>query len=332
MNPYLSINFSASLFFFIGLIVPSTSQASALVSSATDTFFLSILIASLSLIVLFTCKKNRRLKQALYFSQREEQKIRTDYHWLTESQKVGSVATWEHDLTTGETSWNEHCFRFLGFEPDEIVPNRHLFMALVHPDDRRTIGEKLDGLLMHKQKDRFVHRIFKKDGTLVYLEQVGKVVLADDGQPMRLIGVSTDVTARKTTEIQLLEEQKTMKLILENSPTGIWLQDKNGKLLFVNSAFCQLTGVDEQTFLAVDHYYEIFPEEIAENCMLSDAACMLQNEPHRSRETVICSDGRVHHLDITKIRIRDHNDEIKGLIGMSVDVTDYPPNISMSGS
>lgn len=113
-----------------------------------------------------------------------------------------------------------------------------------------------------------------------------------------------------------------LRLILDHVPFGIWLQNAQGRMEFVNRWYCEAVGVSEETFLGVAHYRELYPPEIAESCMLSDAEAMGHNGPCKSQETVLFTDGKEHVLEITKLRILNAAGEIDGLLGIAEDMTE----------
>ncbi len=117
-------------------------------------------------------------------------------------------------------------------------------------------------------------------------------------------------------------EQLSFRAILDTAPIGIWSQDEFGKLQFVNRAFCDAVGITEQQFLAVDHYEVLYPETIAQACMTSDRECLVQSAPHVSYETIPFVDGKEHELMIIKTRVTNARGEVKGLIGLSLDMSE----------
>jgi len=110
--------------------------------------------------------------------------------------------------------------------------------------------------------------------------------------------------------------------ILDNAPLGIWLLGLDGRLRFVNKTFCEAVGISEHDFLSVPHYAELYPKEMAANCMRTDKECLQQEQPHISVEYVPFMDGQIHVLEITKVKLRDSNGSVQGIIGLAMDVTE----------
>jgi len=130
------------------------------------------------------------------------------------------------------------------------------------------------------------------------------------------------VQEERAREIMAPNERLTFRTILDTAPIGIWSQDATGRLQFVNKAFCDAIGISEERFLSVPHYESLYPPEVAQSCMCSDAAALEQGEPHLSYEKIPFTDGRVHDVLIVKTRVEDESHGVMGLVGISLDMTE----------
>lgn len=117
-------------------------------------------------------------------------------------------------------------------------------------------------------------------------------------------------------------EKMLFQAILDNAPLGIWFLGVDGRLQFVNNTFCNAVGISEERFLAAKHYVDVLPPEISASCLRSDEECMAQSGPHLSRERLPFMDGKVHLLEITKVKVRNKDGQPMGLIGLAADITD----------
>lgn len=131
-----------------------------------------------------------------------------------------------------------------------------------------------------------------------------------------------DVTDRRAAEDGLRSEQARLRMILDHAPIGIWLLHVDGRLRFVNRAFCQAVGIPEERFLAAPHYSDLFDEETAATCRASDEAAYASCGPVQSRERILFADGIRHELETTKIRLAGEDGRAAGLIGLSLDLTE----------
>ncbi|GGE83060.1 sensor domain-containing diguanylate cyclase [Pseudoalteromonas gelatinilytica] len=115
-----------------------------------------------------------------------------------------NIGTWEWNVQTGETRFNERWAQILGYTLDEISPiNIDTWLNLAHPDDlaesERLLNEHFKG------RSPFYHceaRMKHKDGRWVWVRDHGRVVTRNqDGSPEWIVGSHMDITQEKTEQI-----------------------------------------------------------------------------------------------------------------------------------
>ena len=120
----------------------------------------------------------------------------------------------------------------------------------------------------------------------------------------------------------ILQSKLELQTILDHAPVGIWFVDTDSNYCFVNKTFCDAAGATESEFLNADHLADILGEKTAANCLASDKACLEQDEPHLSRETLTFADGKKHLMEITKVKTMDEAGRVTGAIGLALDITE----------
>ncbi len=83
--------------------------------------------------------------------------------------------------------------KLTGYTPEDHYANPNLGFELVHPDDR----EKLRDLLEHVDGSPLVLRWIKKNGEVVWAEQLNVPVYDNDGRLIAIEGIARDVTERQ---------------------------------------------------------------------------------------------------------------------------------------
>lgn len=108
--------------------------------------------------------------------------------------------TWEWNVQTGETKFNEQWASIIGYRLAELEPTSiETWARLTHPDDLRDsnvlIQRHLNGELDHYE---CAARMQHKDGHWVWVWDRGKVaVWDDDGSPLLMYGTHQDITREK---------------------------------------------------------------------------------------------------------------------------------------
>ncbi|MBR1188756.1 PAS domain-containing protein [Bradyrhizobium sp. AUGA SZCCT0240] len=142
---------------------------------------------------------------------------------LTESENLlqtalnaGHLGALELHLPEYKLEASETCARFFGRKPGESFTFQDL-SAAVHPDDRERRLEAIDHAIKTGGDYRIEYRIIWRDGSLHWVDTRARAVRRPDGSIKSLVGVCSDITARKTAEIErekLMEQLATERTAL----------------------------------------------------------------------------------------------------------------------
>lgn len=134
----------------------------------------------------------------------------------------------------------------LGYGQDEVAGMKDELLArLLHPDDAPRSSERYGALSadVSDSVPEIEYRVRRKDGSWVWLLSRERVFTRDEhGKPQQILGVATDITARKHFEEQLLASEERFRGIFENAPTGISISGIDGRLLQCNPAYENILG------------------------------------------------------------------------------------------
>ena len=78
------------------------------------------------------------------------------------------------------------------------------FLQRLHPDDREDVRQTLANALRAHGRYEKEYRVLLPDGQVRWVASVGGVNPSEDGKPLRVHGVSMDITARKQMEAEVL--------------------------------------------------------------------------------------------------------------------------------
>lgn len=265
---------------------------------------------------------NSKLRREIEERKQAEKRLRHSEQALRNSQTITHIGNYQWTVANNQTVWSDELYRIVGRAPEEFTPDYDSYLSCIHPDDRDNFRTLTTRAMENTEPYSGEYRIQRPDGSVRHVNEKGRVYLDKSGKVAKLVGVIHDITESKLRDLELEEKQQSLQIILDNAPIGIWLQDCHGKLRFVNRAFCEAIGISEQQFLSVNHYSEIYPEEISARCMKSDQEAFENSGPQTSYEQLVFVDGKPHDLEILKVRLNNESGEACGLIGLSLDVTE----------
>ncbi len=152
---------------------------------------------------------------------RAEEKLNIERKRLASIIHGTNVGSWEWNVQTGETVFNERWAQIVGHTLAELSPvSIQTWRSMCHPDDLKHSEELLEQHFSGRLDTYDCEcRMRHKDGSWVWVHDRGRVVeWTDDGRPLLMTGTHSDITARRQAEEKLqdaLEEAEKLNLYLE---------------------------------------------------------------------------------------------------------------------
>jgi PAS domain S-box-containing protein len=130
-------------------------------------------------------------------------------------------------------------YELTGYFPGEVVPNLDFVKSTVHPEDWSRAIQNNMAYLQQKGGNEvceFDYRLITRWGEIKWMECRARVVEWDQqGAPLRMVGVITDIGARKLAEKALQESEAFAKGVLNSVASHIAVVDRNGFILAINA-------------------------------------------------------------------------------------------------
>lgn len=127
-----------------------------------------------------------------------------------------------------------------GYKPEELIDNKVIaYGELVHPEDKTKIRQQIMEAVETRKAFQLVYRIKTAGGYTRWVWERGVGIFSEtEDELIALEGFITDITEQKAVEEQLYLQSTA----LEAAANAIVITDKEGVVLWANSAFSQLTG------------------------------------------------------------------------------------------
>jgi len=167
---------------------------------------------------------------------------------IDEVQEISGIGYWEYDLVEGKLHWSRQVYEIYGVHPSEFTPSEENFYDFVHPDDKSLVYDAYYKTLAEQNSFRIQHRVIV-NGEVRYVIQRCESIFDKDGTPLRSIGSVQDVTETIEAQRQLEASQKKFMAISNQATEGITIADLEGNYVFVNPAFCRMSGYTEEELL-----------------------------------------------------------------------------------
>ncbi len=135
-----------------------------------------------------------------------------------------------------------------------------------------------------------------------------------------LASSAVDITERKHVEEALRESERRLREVIDGSPSPIFLKDRNGKFITINTALEKMLGIKRDELKGKTDY-DIATKEMADYWRSHDEQVITTGLPVRIEEIADLPDG--HHVFLTyKFPLANSLGELYGVCGISHDITD----------
>ena len=236
------------------------------------------------------------------------------------------AGTWEWNLQTGDTVFNERWAEMAGYRLDELAPTSiATWNRLVHPDDLERssalVTQHLSGGIPYYECEvRMRHR----DGHWIWVLDRGKVASwSPDGSPLLMSGTHQDITARKEAEEQARETELLLRSSIETIREGFVIYDPDDRLSYCNEEYRDLYRLSAPV-IAPGRTFEEIIRYGAERGQYQDAVGREEEwiaerlAAHRS-----CHRELVQKLDDGRwLKVREQRTPTGYTVGFRVDVTE----------
>ena len=208
-----------------------------------------------------------RLAVASVASDRAAAGLQADAAALRDSERRMALAIagsgtgiWDRNVQTGEIHYSPGWKAILGYAEAEVGNSIGDSYQRIHPDDLAYVRASIQAHFRGETDSYAVeHRIRCKDGSYKWISSRGKVVSRDRaGQPLRMIGTTTDITTMHALS-ERLQQSVDLLTNLTNEVPGLVFQYRrwpSGESLFSYAS----AGIED--------IYELIPAQVA----CSDAA------------------------------------------------------------
>ena len=227
------------------------------------------------------------------------------------------IGTWQWNVQTGETIFNQKWADIIGYTIEELGPTDiNTWIKYSHPDDLKISSQKLDAHFKGLTKTYECEcRMKHRNGKWIWILDRGKVITySHDGKPEWMSGSHQDITNKKA----VIEQYK---IFIQDAPSAIAMFDKELKYIAASRKWLtdyEIT-VNEKQLIGQSHY-EIFPE-ITEDWKQIHKACLNGNKKKSDGEPFIRKDGTIQWLKWDVSPWFDDDNKVGGLIMSSEDIT-----------
>ena len=237
---------------------------------------------------------------------------------------------WDWDVATDSMFHSDRYRELFGFGPGEEPASHDAWLSCIHPEDqamvRQKLADHLQGLSPYFEVE---YRCRDKDGQYKWIQDRGRAHWDAQGQPIRMVGSSTDITDRKQMEEKLI--YYSMRDALTGLYNRAYFQEElrrlnDGRYAPIAVIVCDVDGLklynDSFGHLLGDKLIKKAAELLAKTFRAGDVVARIGGDefvvllPHVARETV---EKAITRLQASIVESNAQTDEF--LLSMSIGMS-----------
>jgi len=272
--------------------------------------------------------------------------LRTEKERLKLAFEAGRMFTLDWEAATGQLVWSETLEQIQGLPRGSFIGTIQSFRDLIHPDDRQAVESTIVRSFERRSEFEVEFRYLLPTAQVHWMSARGQVFCDEAGRPVRVIGVGMDVTERKRSEERIVALQhdlenriRELETLQDLLPVGVAIaEDPLCRSMRANRSLLELLGSPPgaNVSLTADarerpgwRVYRDGRELSALELPLQK--CAARGIAVRDEECdLVWSDGRLVHLLISANPLRDDAGELKGCVGVHIDITERRRNEQVS--
>lgn len=200
--------------------------------------------------------KNLLLKVKIEEQEKVTILLRQSEEALKTTQMIAGLGHYVLDLFTGLCYSSEVLDSIMGID-ENFIRSVDGWIEIIHQDHREMMRAHFqDDVLGALEKFDKKYKIIKQtDQTEIWEHGKGELILNSEGQPIKMIGTITDITARKQAEEALMESEEKLSTLFKSMTEMVVLHqlifDSKGnsinyRIFECNEAFTEITGIKRE--------------------------------------------------------------------------------------
>src|SRR5438876_4445364 len=303
-------------------VVGATAQAMAITwgiisMPMTVSLFYQGIVAAMAYELSYDVLRAARITQRLQASEAE---LRETHQRMDLATSAAELGIWVWDIVRDEIWISEKGRALFGFAPSEKL-DIDRFRNAIHPDDRDSLRQAVQNSLNTGMEYEAEHRVLLPNGQVRWLGERGSVEFNREGKPVRMRGVSRDVTRRKLGEEALLESEVRFRTMANTAPVLIWMSGLDKLCTFFNKSWLEFTGRTIEQEMGNGWSEGVHPDDF-QSCLKTYAEAFDARQPFVMRYRLRRHDGEYRWVSDSGVPRYDAQKNFAGYIGSCMDITE----------
>jgi PAS domain S-box-containing protein len=249
---------------------------------------------------------------------REQQALQDSERRYAALAQISPVGIFRCDANGQCRYVNDRWCQMAGLTPEAALGMG--WLQAIHPDDRERIEAEWRQAVQGRTF-RSEYRFLRDDGGITWVMGQAAPETTEQGQILGFVGGVTDITNLKSAEAALLESEHRYATLAQTSPVGIFRCDLEGRCLYVNQRWSEITGISYQQALGNAWEASVHADDY-ERVQAEGKQAAAARTSFRSEFRFQRPNGTVRWVFGQAVLETGIHDEPIGFVGTVTDITD----------
>ncbi|MES2180844.1 MAG: PAS domain-containing protein [Pseudomonadota bacterium] len=235
------------------------------------------------------------------------------------AQDMARIVTWEWSVLTDELTASSNSEQIFGQNIEGVRSNLLPFEKL----NIEALVAKFTSSELAQEWDFHLPAANSKDEC--WFVSRGRLLFDAQERPLKMIGVSIDITQRKHMREALEKSEYVMRKVIETIPVGLWIADQNGRIAMANPEAERIWGgtklVELEQYGEYKGWWEGTGKAIGSEGWTLARAVKHGEVSHGEIVNIEAFDGEQRTIIMSAIPLLDEHNLIIGAIEVNQDIT-----------
>jgi PAS domain S-box-containing protein len=252
---------------------------------------------------------------------RAEEALRESEDRISLAANTAGLGLWVWDAKRDESWVTREGRKMFGWGESEPVTLER-FIHTLHPDDREPTREAMRRSLQNQGDYVAEYRIVLNGGAIRWITTRGRIEFDGNRNPVRMRGVSIDVSERKRAEETLEKQRAFLRQVIDIDPNFIFAKDREGRFTLVNQAVADAYGTTVENLIGkTDADFNPNSEEVEFFHRMDLEVMDTLKQRFIPEERLTDAGGKARWLQTVKRPIVDKDGSATQVLGASTDIT-----------
>ncbi|WP_353932157.1 PAS domain S-box protein [Okeanomitos corallinicola TIOX110] len=168
-----------------------------------------------------------------------EQSFRESESRLNIAIETAQIGIWEKKVNNPHKCiWSDSIGPLYGLLEGSLCPPHEEFFKLIYPEDHHILRQAISNSIEKGEEFTIEYRVVWPDDSIHWLSSTGKTLYNQEGEPLKIIGTSMDISDRKHKEQKLHEQAE----LLDIATDAIFVRDFQTEIVFWNKGAEKIYG------------------------------------------------------------------------------------------